>query len=206
MNPLHIPHSKKPLLTYEMEGPNSQRNMSTIEFINYYKEPYYKETGGIINEMFIRAFSFGESYLGMNYDPERMTEELAKEQAALMDFQNCDFYLIRSNKNDGIMNAICSADRGKLEHNEDLLITAYLHSDTFDKWLSIIQNRQNSRISLKIQFNQDARDLFLGSLMMNYLGDYDEEDNKIHFDINKISLNLRAYESFPKPQLSHPPA
>ena len=206
MNQLNNTHSNIPLLSYEMEGPNSQRNMSSIEFINYYKEPYYQETGGLITEMFIRSFNFGESYLGMNYDPEQMTEELAKEQAALMDFHNCDFHLIRSNKNDGIMNAVCSADKGKLEYNEDLLVTAYFHSDVFDKWLDIIQNRQNSRISLRIQFNQEARDLFLGSLMMNYLGDYDEENDKIHFDINKISLNLRKYESYPKPQLSHPPA
>ena len=109
----------------------------------------------------------------MNYDPVRMTEELAKEQTQLMNFQNCDFHIKRSNKNDGIMNAVCSADKGTLEHNEDLLVTAYFHSDSFDKWLDIIQKRQNCRISLRIQFNQDARDLFLGSLMMNYLGDYD---------------------------------
>ena len=206
MNQLNITHSKIPLLSYEMEGPNSQRNMSSIEFINYYKEPFYKETGGLITEMFIRSFNFGEFYLGMNYDPEQITEELAKEQAELMNFQNCDFHIIRSNKNDGIMNAICSADKGKLEHNEDLLITAYFHSDSFDKWLDIIRKRQNSRFSLKIQFNQNARDLFLGRLMMNFLGDYDEENGKIHFPINEISLKLRKYESYPKPQLSHPPA
>lgn len=78
MNQLNITPSKIPLLSYEMEGPNSQRNMSSIEFINYYKEPFYKETGGLITEMYIRTFNFGDSYLGMNYDPERMTEELAK--------------------------------------------------------------------------------------------------------------------------------
>ena len=206
MNQLNNTHSNIPLLSYEMEGPNSQRNMSSIEFINYYKEPYYQETGGLITEMFIRTFNFGEFYLGMNYDPEQITEELAKEQAELMNFQNCDFHIIRSNKNDGIMNAICSADKGKLEHNEDLLITAYFHSDSFDKWLDIIRNRLNSRFSLRIQFNQNARDLFLGRLMMNFLGDYDEENGKIHFPINEISLKLRKYESCPKPQLSHPPA
>ena len=91
MNQLNTAPSKIPLLSYEMEGPNSQRNMSSIEFINYYKEPFYKETGGLITEMYIRAFNFGDSYLGMNYDPERMTEELAKEQTQLMNFQNCDF-------------------------------------------------------------------------------------------------------------------
>ena len=206
MNQLSNTYSDIPLLSYEMEGPNSQRNMSSIEFINYYKEPYYHETGGLITEMFIRSFNFGEFYLGMNYDPKQMTEELAKEQAQLMNFQNCDFHIIRSNKNDGIMNAVCSADKGKLEHNEDLLITAYFHSDSFDKWLDIIQNRQNSRISLGIQFNQDARDLFLGKLMINFLGDHDEENYKIHFNINEISLKLRKYETYPKPQLSHPPA
>ena len=80
-----------PLLTYDAESNISQRNMSSLYFINYYKEPFYKETGGLITEMYIRAFNFGDSYLGMNYDPERMTEELAKEQTQLMNFQNCDF-------------------------------------------------------------------------------------------------------------------
>lgn len=200
--------SPQPLLalTYEAEGPNSRRNMSSIEFINYYKEPYYKTTGGLIDEIFIRAFSIGDSYLGMNYDPEKITEELAQEQTKLMNFQNCDFHFIRNNDRDGIMSGICSVDKGQLDHNEDLLVTSYFHSDTFDEWLDIIQNRQNKRISLRIEFNQDSRDLFLGKLYMNALGDYDEENDKIYFEISRILLKLRAYETYPKPQLSHPPA
>ena len=85
-----------PLLVYDMESVNSQRNMSSIEFVNYYKEPYYHEYGGLITEIYIRAFCTGEKYLGMNYDPKLTTEEEAQARAQLMDFQNCDFNLIRS--------------------------------------------------------------------------------------------------------------
>ena len=193
-----------PLLVYDMESVNSQRNMSSIEFVNYYKEPYYHECGGLITEIYIRAFCTGEKYLGMNYDSKLTTEEEAQAQAQLMDFQNCDFHLIRSNHYEGHQGASCSADEDSLEHNEDLYVHSYLHSDTFDKWLSIIQNRKKLRISFNIKFNQDSRDLFLGRLLMNSIGDYDEE--KIYFPINQISLKLLEYESSPKPALSHPTA
>ena len=193
-----------PLLVYDMESVNSQRNMSSIEYVNYYKEPYYHECGGLITEIYIRAFCTGEKYLGMNYDSKLTTEEEAQAQAQLMDFQNCDFHLIRSNHYEGHQGASCSADEDSLEHNEDLYVHSYLNSDTFDKWLSIIQNRKKLRISFNIKFNQDARDLFLGRLLMNALGDYDEE--KIYFPINQISLKLLEYESYPKPALSHPTA
>ena len=193
-----------PLLVYDMEGPNSQRNMSSIEYINYYKEPYYHECGGLITEIYIRAFCNGEKYLGMNYDPKVSSEEDAQAEAQLMDFQNCDFHLIRSNYYEGIQGASCSADEGNFKHNEDLYIHSYLHSDAFDKWLSIIQNRKEHRISFNIKFNQESRDLFLGKLFMNVIGDYEEE--KIYFPINQISLELLEYESYPQPQLSHPTA
>ena len=193
-----------PLLVYDMESVNSQRNMSSIEYVNYYKEPYYHECGGLITEIYIRAFCTGEKYLGMNYDSKLTTEEEAQAQAQLMDFQNCDFHLIRSNHYEGHQGASCSADEDSLEHNEDLYVHSYLHSDTFDKWLSIIQNRKEHRISFNIKFNQDSRDLFLGRLLMNAIGDYDEE--KIYFPINQISLKLLEYESYPKPALSHPTA
>ena len=193
-----------PLLVYDMESVNSQRNMSSIEYVNYYKEPYYHECGGLITEIYIRAFCNGEKYLGMNYDSKLNTEEEAQAQAQLMDFQNCDFHLIRSNHYEGHQGASCSADEDSLEHNEDLYVHSYLHSDTFDKWLSIIQNRKEHRISFNIKFNQDSRDLFLGALSMNLIGDYEEE--KIYFPINQISLKLLEYEFYPKPALSRPTA
>ena len=193
-----------PLLVYDMESVNSQRNMSSIEYVNYYKEPYYHECGGLITEIYIRAFCTGEKYLGMNYDSKLTTEEEAQAQSQLMDFQNCDFHLIRSNHYEGHQGASCSADEDSLEHNEDLYVHSYLHSDTFDKWLSIIQNRKEHRISFNLKFNQDSRDLFLGRLLMNAVGDYDEE--KIYFPINQISLKLLEYEFYPKPALSRPRA
>ena len=194
------------LLTYDAEGPMSERNMSYIHFINYYKDPYYHFSGGLITEIYIRAFSNGNKYLGMNFNPEEISEELAQEQAGLMDFHNCDFHLIRDNKNSGLMTGECSVQKYKIEHNNDLLVTSRFHSDVFDSWLNTIQNRKNSRIDLKIEFNQAARDTFIGSLMMNALGDYEEESDKIYFHLSSIGLNLRAYESYPKPQLSHPTA
>ena len=64
--------------------------------------------------------------------------------------------------------------------------------------------RVEFEVVFNIKFNQDSRDLFLGRLLTNDVGDYDEE--KIYFPINQISLKLLEYESYPKPALSHPTA
>ena len=193
-----------PLLVYDKESVNSQRNMSSIEYVNYYKEPYYHECGGLITEIYIKAFCNGEKYLGMNYDSKLTTEEEAQAQAQLMDFQNCDFHLIRSNHYEDKSERINPHYVLSYLHRQNKMHPDALHSDTFDKWLSIIQNRKEHRISFNIKFNQDSRDLFLGRLLMNAIGDYDEE--KIYFPINQISLKLLEYESYPKPALSHPTA
>ena len=202
---LHLSENQNiPLLFYDMEGVNSERNLSSINFVNYYKEPTYLVSGGLISEMFISTFSFGEKYLGMNYDPEIESEELAQEKAGLMDFHSCLFHIKRSYKHNDLLNGICSINEGYIEHEDDLLVTNYLQSDEFDSWLSIIQNNQNFKTNFNIKFNQDARDLFIGTKIMNSLGDCEHE--KAHFNLRQISISLIADESSSEFQLSHPTA
>lgn len=204
MNPQVSENQNIPLLFYDMESVNSERNLSSLNFVNYYKEPTYIVSGGLISEMFISTCSFGEKYLGMNYDPERESEELAQEKAGLMDFHSCLFHIKRSYKHNGILNGICSINEGYIEHEDDLLVTNYLQSDKFDNWLSIIQNNQNFKTNFNIKFNQDARDLFIGTKIMNSLGDCEHE--KAHFNLRQISISLIVDESSSEFQLSHPTA
>lgn len=195
-----------PLLTYDQESNISQRNMSSLYFINYYKEPYYHEVGGIITDMYIPTFLHpNHYYLGMNYNEEEWSEEYAQDQASKMFFSQCEFHFKRKN-NLHSSYAFCTADKGKYEHNNDLGVFSGLHCDTFDAWINAIKwTRENStRFGFKIEFNQHARDVFLGGLLMKYFGDWDEDDEYLTFDLNNLEIQFSTYENFSNFQLSSP--
>ena len=65
--------TEAPLLTYDYDSNISQRNMSNLSFLNYYKEPYYHEVGGIITDMYIPTFIHpNHCFVGYNYDEEEL--------------------------------------------------------------------------------------------------------------------------------------
>ena len=100
------------------------------------------------------------------------------------------------------------ADLCNNEHNDDLVVFSGLHSDTFDAWVKAIKtSREKSfRFGFKIEFNQHARDVFLGQLLMNYRGERMNEDYEyLDFNLSNIEIQFSYYENYSKFQL-YPPA
>ena len=178
-------------------------NMSSLYFINYYKEPYYHERAGIITEMCIPTFAHAEQcFVGWNYDEQENSEEDAEYLANKMSFSQCDFNFVRSNKS-SLNVGYCTANKGEYKHKDDLHVLSYLSCDTFDAWIkAIYSSRKNSfRFGFKIEFNQYARDVFLGQLIMNHKGDLDDKEY-LDFNINNIEIQFSTYENFFGFQLS----
>jgi len=198
-----------PLLTYDAESNISQRNMSSLYFINYYKEPYYHEVAGLVTDMYIPTFLHPKyCYLGMNYDEKEWSEEYAQEQASKMYFSQCEFHFRRKNNLNTCV-AYCTADSGQYRHNDDLGVFSGLHSDTFDAWVKAIKTcREKSfRFGFKIEFNQHARDVFLGQLLMNYRGErMYEDDEYLDFNLSNLEIQFSYYENYSEFQLSPPAA
>ena len=205
MNLITEGSSKTPLLFYDYDSNISENNMSSLYFINYYKEPYYHERAGLITEMVIPTFAHpSQCFLGWNYDERQNDEEDARYLANKMSFSKCDFNFVRTNKG-SMNNGYCTANRGEYKHNDDLCVLSHINCDTFDAWIKIIQHARenNLRYGFKIEFNQYARDVFLGQLIMNHMGDL-AEDEYLDFNLNNIEIQLSTYENYSKFQLSPP--
>ena len=196
-----------PLLFDDYDSNISEINMSSLYFINYYKEPYYHERAGIITEMCIPTFAHSKQcFVGWNYDEQENSEEDAEYLANKMSFSQCDFNFVRSDE--GILSVgYCTANRGEFRHKDDLSVLSYVNCDTFDAWIKGIQSsRKNSfRFGFKIEFNQHARDVFLGQLIMNHRREL-YEDEYLDFNLNNIQIQFSKYENLSGFQLSHPPA
>lgn len=202
-------NSEAPLLSYDYDSNISQRNMSSLSFLNYYKEPYYHEVAGIITDMYIPTFIHpNHCFVGYNYDEEEYSEEDAKYFANKMFFSQCEFHFRRKNDLDTCMGS-CTADLGNNEHNDDLVVFSGLHSDTFDAWVKAIKacREKSFRFGFKIEFNQHARDVFLGQLLMNYRGERMNEDYEyLDFNLSNIEIQFSYYENYAEFQLSPPAA
>ncbi len=195
--------NKTPLLFQDYDSINSLRNMSSLYFINYYKEPYYHKQAGIITQMCIPTFVHPEQcFVGWDYDEKENSEEDAKYLANKMHFSQCDFNFVRSNKS-SLNVGYCTANKGEYKHKDDLHVLSYLSCDTFDAWIKAIHSsRKNSyRFGFKIEFNQYARDIFLGQLIMNHMGDLDEKEY-LDFNIKNIEIQFSTYENYSGFQLS----